>query len=98
MTYIKVQSCTAWSQRGIQIFGTFNNWSKCYEILQTKIMNIHYEKLVMQEYFLSGDRTINISKFIFKARGNTLDIKMQKTWKYSDKLCSGCGVNLGKKS
>ena len=56
-------------------------------------MNIHYEKLEIQEYLLSGDRNINISKLIFKARGNTLDIKTQKKWKYSDKLCSGCEVN-----
>ena len=60
---------------------------------QSKIMNIHYEKLEIQEYLLSGDRNINISKLIFKARGNTLDIKTQKKWKYSDKLCSGCEVN-----
>ena len=60
---------------------------------QSKIMNIHYEKLEIQEYLLSGDRNINISKLIFKARGNTLDIKTQKKWKYSDTLCSGCEVN-----
>ena len=28
-------------------------------------------------------------KFIFKARSN-VDIKVQKSWKYDDKLCSGC--------
>ena len=51
-------------------------------------MNIHYEKLEIQEYLLSGDRNIIISKLIFKARGKT-----QKKWKYSDTLCSGCEVN-----
>ena len=59
---------------------------------QNKIMNIPNEKLEMQEYLLSGDRNIKISKLIFKARGSTLDIKTQKKWKYSDKLCSGCEV------
>ena len=56
-------------------------------------MNIHYEKLEIQEYLLSGDRNINISKLIFKARVNTLDIKTHKKWKYSHTLCSGCEVN-----
>ena len=32
----------------------------------------------MQEYLLSGDRNIDISKFIFKARGNILDNKCRK--------------------
>ena len=60
---------------------------------QTKIMNIPYDRLEMQEYLLNGDRNVKISRLIFKARGNTLDIKTQKKWKYTDKLCSGCEVN-----
>ena len=31
-----------------------------------------------------------MSTLIFKARGETLDIKLQKRWKYEDELCSGC--------
>ena len=31
---------------------------------------------------------------IFKARGQTLDIKMQKRWKYDDITCEGCHENL----
>jgi hypothetical protein len=46
----------------------------------------------MQEYLLGWNKNINVSKFIFKARSKTLDIKMQKKWKYEDKLCSGCKV------
>ena len=30
---------------------------------------------------------------ICKARGKTLDIKLQIRWKYNDTLCSGCKVN-----
>ena len=47
----------------------------------------------MQEYLLDGDGKRNISETIFKARGKTLDIKLQKKWKYDDKLCSGCYEN-----
>ena len=32
----------------------------------------------MQEYLSDGDRNVNVSKVIFKARGKTLDIKIQK--------------------
>ena len=60
---------------------------------QKKIMDIQYNKLEIQEYLLCGDRDINISRLIFKARGLTLDIKTQKKWKYSDRLCSGCQLN-----
>ena len=59
---------------------------------QKKIMNIKYEKLEIQEYLLCGDRDNEISKLIFKARGLNLDIKTQKKWKYSDRLCSGCQI------
>ena len=37
-----------------------------------------------------------MSKVIYQARGQILDIKMQKKWKFDDKLCSGC--NLEKES
>ena len=59
---------------------------------QQKIMNIKYDKLEIQEYLLCGDRNIEVSKLIFKARGLNLDIKTQKKWKYSDRLCSGCQI------
>ena len=48
----------------------------------------------MQEYLLEGNKNIQISKLIFKARGKTLDIKTYKKWKYDDDLCVGCGVNV----
>ena len=40
-------------------------------------MNIKYYKLEIQEYFLCGDRTIEISKPISKARGPYFDIKLR---------------------
>ena len=58
---------------------------------QTKICNIEYRQLNMQEYLLEGNKNIQISKLIFKARGKTLDIK---TYIYDDDLCVGCGVNV----
>ena len=48
----------------------------------------------MQDYLLDGDRNINISKIIYKARGQNLDIKTQKMWKYNDDLCEGCKENF----
>ena len=57
---------------------------------QTKTSNIHYEDLMIQEYFIDGNCKKNISKLIFKARSKTLDIKTQQKWKYADKICIGC--------
>ena len=56
------------------------------------IAHIKYENLSMQDYLLDGNVNTTNSKLIFKARSMTLDIKMQKKWKYSDILCIGCGV------
>ena len=60
---------------------------------QTKILDIEYSKLEMQAYLADGDRDNRVSRLIFKARGKTMDIKMQKRWKYDDTLCTGCGKN-----
>ena len=57
---------------------------------QSKILHIKYKSLDLQEYLLAGNKNINVSRFIFKARSQTLDIKMQKKWKYEDKNCIGC--------
>ena len=59
---------------------------------QEKIKNILYSNFKMQEYLADGDRNINVSKVIYKARGSSLDIKLQKKWKYDDKLCTGCNL------
>ena len=56
----------------------------------SKIAIIKYEKLELQQYLQHGNT--NISKFIAKARSQTLDLKSQKKWKYGDLLCAGCGV------
>ena len=63
---------------------------KAQQQKQDKIKSIVFTKLEMQDYLANGDRNINVSKLIFKARGETLDIKLQKRWKYEDVLCSGC--------
>ena len=52
-----------------------------------------YDELCMQEYLLDGNVNTKISQLIFKARSMTLDIKMQKKWKYSDTTYIGCGRN-----
>ena len=57
---------------------------------QTKILHIQYKSLTIQEYLLGGNKNTSVATFIFKARSQTLDIKMQKKWKYEDKLCIGC--------
>ena len=48
----------------------------------------------MQDYLSESDRKIEISKIIYKARGKSLDIKLQKRWKYNDLLCKGCQQNI----
>ena len=63
------------------------------KLKQTKILDINYSELKMQDYLADGDRNTNISKLIFKARGKILDIKLHKKWKFDDKLCSGCQIN-----
>ena len=63
------------------------------QVKQSKISHIKYDELCIQEYLLDGNRNTEVSKFIYKARSMTLDIKTQKSWKYNDKLCIGCGVN-----
>ena len=60
---------------------------------QDKIKDIFYLKLEMQEYLADGDRNISVSRTIYRARGKTLNIKLQKKWQYDDTLCSGCSVN-----
>ena len=57
------------------------------KLKQTKICDINYEKLEMEDYLLDGNKNTRTSKFIFKARSKTLDIKMQRGWKYKDKIC-----------
>ena len=57
---------------------------------QTKIANMKHLKLEMQDYFVDGNCTKKIAILIFKARSQTLDIKMQRKWMYADKICIGC--------
>ena len=59
---------------------------------QEKIKEIKYSKLEIQEYLIHGDRNPKVSKLIYQARGQILDIKMQKKWKFNDKLCNGCNL------
>ena len=66
---------------------------KSQQMKQEKIKNIEYKELKMQDYLAQGDRNISISKIIYKARGQTLDIKMHKKWKYDDISCVGCNKN-----
>ena len=60
----------------------------------TKIKNIHYNSLCIQEYLLDGNENSDIAKVIFKARGKNLEIKEHKKWKFSDNICVGCDVNF----
>ena len=61
---------------------------------QEKIKDIVYKEFEMQDYLAKGDRNVVISKIIFKARRQTLDIKSQKRWKYEDLQCEGCQENI----
>ena len=60
----------------------------------TKIKNIHYNSLCIQEYLLDGNENSDIAKVIFKARGKNLEIKEHKKWKFTDNICVCCDVKL----
>ena len=60
----------------------------------TKMVNLHYSDLCIQEYLLDGNSNTEISKIIFEARGRNLNIKAHKRWQYGDDLCLGCNVNI----
>ena len=60
---------------------------------QSKISNIQYSDLSIQEYLLEGNKNNELAKVIFKARAKCLDIKIHKKWKYKDDVCIGCGKN-----
>ena len=60
---------------------------------QSKISHLQYDKLEMQDYLLDGNKNTEMSKLIYKARSQCLDIKTQKKWKYQDQICVGCGKN-----
>ena len=66
---------------------------KSQQMVQEKIKNIFYKELKMQDYLAEGDRNLLVSKVVYKARGQVLDIKMQKRWKYDNILCEECHEN-----
>ena len=47
---------------------------------QSKILNLQYSKLEMQEYLCEENRNKEVAKLIYKARGKRLDIKTHKSW------------------
>ena len=59
---------------------------------QSKAKDIKYKRLEIQRYFVEGNCSASLAKLIFKARTRTLDIKTQKSWKYTDKVCVGCEI------
>ena len=59
---------------------------------QTKIANLKYEKLEMQDYFVDGNCKKQIAQVIYKARTQALDIKTHNRWKYDDDICVGCNT------
>ena len=57
---------------------------------QTKIEQVEYETLEIQEYLLEGNESTELSQVIYKTRGGNLEIKAHKKWKYKDNICVGC--------
>ena len=52
---------------------------------------LNFDKQEMQQYLYENTNT-NISKFISKAKAKILEIKTHTSWKFEDKLCSGCKI------
>ena len=95
LTFSEIEQMGNWKFKNLvkeQVKVAAFNYLIAQQKKQTKILDIQYKSLEMQEYLLGGNKNIDVSRFIFKARSKTLDIKMQKKWKYEDKLCSGCKV------
>ena len=55
---------------------------------------MEYSELRLQEYFIGGNCNKKLSRIIFKARSQTLDIKSQQKWKYADSICIGCKTRV----
>ena len=58
---------------------------------KTKTNKIQFESLEMSEY-LKRNQNNKLSKYIFKIRSGTLDLKDWCQWRYEDNLCVGCGT------
>ena len=54
----------------------------------TKMVDLNYSELCIQEYLLDGNTKTEISKIIFKARGRNLDIKEQENIETENELLS----------
>ena len=54
------------------------------KLKEKKICHIEYEKLDIQEYLLNGDRNINVSTFIFKARSKTVHSRYKNAEKMEE--------------
>ena len=39
---------------------------------------------------ISGECSTKMSRLIFRARSQTLDVKSQRKWQYNDRACIGC--------
>ena len=55
-----------------------------------KTASLRYESLKSQDYLSA--LYPSQAKVIFKWRSQTLDIKSHLSYKYSDRLCRGCGI------
>ena len=94
-TFSKLAAMSQWKVKNLVKQKTYQAGFKYLieKASSQNIAHIKYKELNMQDYLLDGNVNSTISKLIFKARSMTLDIKMQKKWKYSDIFCFGCGVN-----
>ena len=56
-----------------------------------KTNEIEYENFDMAEYLKRNSKE-TITKYIFKIRSGTIDLKSLAQWKYNDNLCVGCEI------
>ena len=56
---------------------------------KTRTNEIEYENFDMAEY-LKRNTNESVTKYIFKVRSGTLELKKWSQWKYEDNLCIGC--------
>ena len=93
LSFEEIENMSVWSFKKLVRFKTKEAGLKYLlgeKERQSKTVQIQYKELAIQEYLVDGHCNKDLSQLIFKARSQTIDIKMQQKWKYADKICIGC--------
>ena len=68
---------------------------------QSKMVNLKYDSLEIQDYLVDGNKNTELAKLIFKDRSLTLDIKLQNfsgDFKDAEQYCNANCVQMGRRA